>query len=96
MCENCDIKGREKKAGSGYSLDDCKLACQIDPDCQGIDFGKGGRRGQCWLNYDHPLDMGTKDEYGLYIHLEDVVTENGDFDSYIKNPEICGTSYFHP
>lgn len=54
LCTSCDINGAETKYSSQFGenmdVEECKWACMARRDCLGIDFGKGNRKGQCYLN----------------------------------------------
>lgn len=54
LCTSCDINGAETKYSSQFGenmdVEECKWACMTRSDCLGIDFGKGDRKGQCYLN----------------------------------------------
>ena len=52
LCRSCEIRGREARKGTGYTLRQCKSECEFDPDCLGIDFGKDHRANECWFNYE--------------------------------------------
>ena len=86
LCTYCDIPGKEKKIGTGMTLGDCKLKCVDDPNCKSIEFGKGGRDGECYFNYergsyikdhDHFDAWGKKSQCGSLLH--------GNFKLYRKN-----------
>merc|ERR1719454_2119956 len=55
LCQNCDITGSEKKIGV-MDLEKCEKACLADKECKGYDYGKNGREGECYLNYDQGTD----------------------------------------
>ena len=48
----CDNSGTEKKFRAGLALEECKSRCLNDDKCLGFEFGKGGRKGECYLNHD--------------------------------------------
>ena len=52
LCTSCDISGTETKAGEDITLVECTSRCLNDETCLGIEFGKGGRKGECYLNHD--------------------------------------------
>ena len=49
VCKSCQITGSETKVGTGLTLGECKTKCIEKDNCLGIDFGKGARKGICWL-----------------------------------------------
>ena len=80
LCESCDMSGKEKRLGSGLTLDECKLKCIDDDACLGIDFGKAARTGKCYGNYDQ------NDDY----------KDNANYDAWYKNPDcgtLCWNNY---
>ena len=52
LCTLCDISRTETKAGDDITLVECTSRCLNDDTCLGIEFGKGGRKGECYLNHD--------------------------------------------
>ena len=48
----CDNSGTEKKFRAGLALEECKSRCLNDDKCLSFEFGKGGRKGECYLNHD--------------------------------------------
>ena len=73
LCTDCDIVGKERKIGAGYTLEKCKDACRKDATCLGIDFGKKKRSGECYFNYDQSKSF----------------QENHSFDAWSKTLECC-------
>ena len=71
LCTDCHILGEEGRIGSGYTLQKCKNACLNDTTCLGIDFGKNGRDGECYFNYDQNEDF----------------VDHADFDAWRKNSD---------
>ena len=57
QCNFCEIRGRERKAGSGWSLEHCQSECLKHNHCLGIDIGNFG---ECYHNYDDVRVVGTK------------------------------------
>ena len=49
VCKSCQIQGSETIVGIGLTLRECKSKCIKNDNCLGIDFGKGSRKGICWL-----------------------------------------------
>jgi len=49
VCKSCQIVGLETIVGIGLTLAECKTKCIKKDNCLGIDFGKGARKGICWL-----------------------------------------------
>jgi len=71
LCTSCDISGSETTGGSGLSLDQCKSKCLDDASCRGIDFGKGGRAGECYLNHGENVNFGSHDSFDGYSKNSD-------------------------
>jgi hypothetical protein len=59
VCESCDMSGPEKKLGTGFTLQQCKDRCLERNDCHGMDFGKNGQAGECYINIDESTQGGT-------------------------------------
>ena len=68
LCRSCDIAGTQGEVGKGkISLSECKKLCEQEINCIGIDYGKGPRLQECYLNL------------GIYeMHVA-----HNDFDVYI-------------
>ena len=68
LCRACDIAGTQGERAKGkMSLSDCKKSCEQEIGCVGIDYGKGLRLQECYLNL------------GIYeMHVA-----HNDFDVYI-------------
>ena len=58
-------------------LEECKLQCLDDPNCQGIDFGKDKRNGECYFSKEEGASFGDhenfdawskKSECGMLLH----------------------------
>ena len=71
LCTSCDITGSETMAGSSLSLDQCKSKCLDDASCRGIDFGKGWREGQCYLNHGQNTNFGSHESFDGYSKNSD-------------------------
>ena len=68
LCRSCDIGGTQGEVGKGkISLSECKKLCEEEINCVGIDYGKGPRLQECYLNL------------GIY----EVHVAHNDFDVYI-------------
>ena len=48
----CDVSDTEKRFKAGLALEECKSRCLNDDKCLSFEFGKGGRKGECYLNND--------------------------------------------
>ena len=66
LCTSCDISGKEEKIGTGMTLEECKLECLDDPNCQGIDFGKDKRNGECYFNYEEGASFGDHENFDAW------------------------------
>ena len=81
LCHSCDVTGTQSESSKGkMSIGECKKLCEQEMDCMGIDYGKGSRLQECYLN------LGVYDKH----------IKHNDFDAYIlsrqdvkrKNPLI--------
>jgi len=88
LCTSCDISGSETMAGSGLSLDQCKSKCLDNASCRGIDFGKGGRAGQCYLNLGQNVNFGSHSDFDGYSKNSDCAN--------VGNVECCRLVKKHP
>ena len=66
LCTSCDISGKEEKIGTGMTLEECKLECLDDSNCQGIDFGKDKRYGECYFNYEEGASFGDHENFDAW------------------------------
>ena len=76
LCKSCDYEGAEKKVASGVSLQKCMSLCVENKECTAIDFGKNGRKGECFVN------TGTVKKHKAH----------GDFDAYVKKTKADPTT----
>ena len=76
MCENCDIKGDEYRVKSNYpiSLNDCQSLCMEDDRCLGIDYGKGKRRGECYINIGQSKTAKKAETFDAWVWSSDCGT----------------------
>ena len=49
VCKSCQIQGSETIGGKDLTFEECKSKCVKNDNCLGIDFGKGKKKGICWL-----------------------------------------------
>jgi len=63
-CSSCDLKGKETRIGKGWTLSACESACIKNKACKGIDFGKNGRKGDCFIN------TGQATAYGHHANFD--------------------------
>ena len=68
LCSSCDYSGSEKKVATGVTLQKCMSMCAAMKACTAIDFGKGNRAGECFVN------TGAVKKH----------SPNGGFDAYVK------------
>jgi len=64
ICEGCDLHGSEQYIGD-MTFEECEAKCIANEggECFGIDYGKGGRTSQCYLNYE---DKDTWEDHGSF------------------------------
>ena len=65
VCTSCDISGGENFVEGVDTLDECKSRCLRTPSCKAIDFGKGSRVGQCYLN-NRNSDYGSHSRFDAW------------------------------
>jgi len=66
-CSGCEINSSERRASNSYSLQQCKDACMNDPGCYGIDVGKNGREGECWMATQQTSSTNPTSKYDGYL-----------------------------
>ena len=68
LCRSCDIAGTQGEVGKGkISLSECKKLCEQEINCVGIDFGKGSRLQECYLNLGIYEMHVAHDDFDVYI-----------------------------
>ena len=90
LCTSCDVSGKEKRIGTGYTLESCKQACIADDSCLAIDFGKNGRFGECYFNYEQNTKYGSHSNFDAWT--------KGEFTTMHVNraeAEVGGKFFFH-
>ena len=80
LCTSCDYAGSEKKAATGVTLAKCMSLCAASKACTAIDFGKGSRSGECFIN------TGTVKKHASH----------GGFDAYVKKTKAAATTKKKP
>merc|ERR1719486_1749179 len=68
LCSSCDYVGSEKRVAKGVTLQKCMSLCAAMKTCTAIDFGKGSRKGECFVN------TGAVKKHSAH----------GGFDAYVK------------
>ena len=76
LCSSCDYSGSEKKVATGVTLQKCMSMCAAMKACTAIDFGKGNRAGECFVN------TGAVKKH----------SPNGGFDAYVKKTKPVPTT----
>ena len=76
LCSSCDYSGTEKKVATGVTLQKCMSMCAAMKACTAIDFGKGTRAGECFVN------TGAVKKH----------SPHGGFDAYVKKTKPVPTT----
>ena len=74
LCTSCDISGSERRVGKRLTLEQCKSKCLDDSTCQGIDFGKHSRAGECYFNLKQIVDFGSHGSFDGWSKSSDCGT----------------------
>ena len=68
LCRSCGISGTLGGVTKGkISLSECKKLCEQEIDCVGIDYGKGSRLQECYLNLGIYERHVAHNDFDVYI-----------------------------
>lgn len=84
VCEGCDYKGSSEKYVGTKTLFVCLSLCEEDASCKAVDYGRGSRVKECYLNYggkgsEQPQSSAGFGEHGNFVSYVKIVSdqENG-------------------
>ena len=66
VCKSCQIQGSETIAGTDLTFEECKSRCVKNDNCHGIDFGKGTKKGICWLQTEQNTITSHHDSFDAW------------------------------
>lgn len=92
LCTSCDVKGHEKRIGKDYTLEQCKERCIADYSCTAIDFGKNGRSGECYFNYEYQYSYKSHSKFDAWSKIQCTeVTYNNHAEAGVAVQERLGS-----